>query len=65
MVAKQTLVTLVVPALGLKQAFSISHAARLLAMGTANGGWTLPSDSKYYFDKKNGLRLKSNKNSDK
>lgn len=48
---------------GMEQAFSISHANRLLAMGSANGGWQLPGDSKYYFDKENGLRLKPNKNS--
>lgn len=39
--------------------FGIQHATRLLAMGEgASGGWRLPNDSKYVYDKENGIRLK-------
>lgn len=65
MARKETRVKLVVPIHGTEQMFSVDHAARLLAMGAANGGWELPSDSRYYFDKENGLRLKPNKDSNK
>ena len=43
----------------IKESFEISHAERILSM-TNNGGWKLPTDSKYIFDK-NGLTVKSNK----
>lgn len=47
---------------GQMQEFSISHAERLLGMGEIlNGGWKVDKDSKYYYDKENGIRLKSNK----
>lgn len=42
-----------------KESFEISHAERILSMAN-NGGWKLPTDSKYIFDK-NGLTVKSNK----
>lgn len=43
-----------------KQSFEIGHAERILRMPN-NGGWDLPTDSKYTFDEKNGLTVKSNK----
>ena len=43
----------------IKESFEISHAERILSM-TNNGGWKLPTGSKYIFDK-NGLTVKSNK----
>ena len=58
---KQT-VELVVEKYNMRQEFGIEHAERLLAMGEfLNGGWSLPSDSKYTFDEENGLRFKPNK----
>lgn len=40
--------------------FSVQHATRLLAMGeAASGGWRLAEDSKYIYDKENGIRLKT------
>lgn len=64
---KKQVVELIVAKYGMKQEFSIEHAERLLAMGEfLNGGWSLPSDSKYVFDEENGLRVKSDKgNTDK
>lgn len=47
---------------GKKQEFSISHAERLLNMGTElNGGWAIDVTSPYYYDEENGIRLKSDK----
>ena len=58
---KEKTVTLVTPK-GSTQAFSISHAERLLDMGEAlNGGWRIPEDSDYYYDEEYGIRFKSNK----
>lgn len=58
---KEKTVTLVTPQ-GHEQKFSISHAERLLAMGEVlNGGWKIDESSNYYYDKENGIRLKSNK----
>lgn len=55
-------VKLVVPKYGTSQNFGIQHAERLLDMGPElNGGWELPSDSKYTYDIENGLRVKSDK----
>tara|TARA_R110000851_G_scaffold322550_2_gene488676 strand:+ start:5734 stop:5931 length:198 start_codon:yes stop_codon:yes gene_type:complete len=42
-----------------KESFEINHAERILKMPN-NGGWKLPTDSKYIFDT-NGLTVKSNK----
>lgn len=62
MVKMGSLITLVVPKYRIKQEFSIEHAERLLDMGKEqSGGWELPENSKYYYDKKNGIRVKSNK----
>lgn len=59
---KEQTVILVVPKHGIKQAFGLAHAERLLDMGTIlNGGWELPETSDYYYDEENGLRLKSDK----
>lgn len=58
---KEKTVILVTPK-GQKQAFSISHAERLLDMGDAtNGGWKVSEDSEYYYSEEYGLRLKSDK----
>jgi hypothetical protein len=47
---------------GVKQAFGIAHAERLLDMGEAlNGGWVIDKNSEYYYDEENGIRLKSDK----
>lgn len=59
---KEPTVKLVVPKYGKEQEFTIPHAERILDMGEhLNGGWTLPSDSKYRYDEENGLRLKTDK----
>lgn len=59
--SKEKTVILVTPK-GVKQAFGIAHAERLLDMGEAiNGGWRVSEDSEYYYDEENGLRLKSDK----
>lgn len=58
---KEKTVILVTPK-GQQQAFSISHAERLLDMGDAtNGGWKVSEDSEYYYSEEYGLRLKSDK----
>lgn len=58
---EQTLI-LVVPKYNIRQEFGLSHAERLLDMGTQfNGGWELPEDSNYIYDEENGLRVKSDK----
>lgn len=53
-------VTLVVPQHNMTKSFEVSHAERLLMMNN-NGGWALPENSKYTFDSKNGIRIKSTK----
>lgn len=61
-IRKQTFITLLVPEHGIEQEFEIRHAERLLQMGTrANGGWIIPTDSKYYYDTDNGIRIKPDK----
>lgn len=58
---KEKTVVLVTPK-GQKQEFSISHAERLLGIGEVlNGGWKVDEDSNYYYDKENGIRLKTGK----
>jgi hypothetical protein len=58
---KEKTITLVLPS-GIKQKFTISHAERLLDLGSElNGGWRVDENSEYYYDEENGLRLKSNK----
>lgn len=59
---KDQTVTLVVPKYNIKQKFGIQHAERLLDMGIViSGGWELPRDSNYTYDRENGLRIKSDK----
>lgn len=55
-------VKLVVPKYNKEQEFDLKHAERLLDMGTQlNGGWVLPENSNYTYDKYDGLRIKSDK----
>lgn len=62
---KQKTVRLVVPGTNMEQEFGLSHAERLLDMGThLNGGWTLPANSEYIYDSENGIRLRTDKTSD-
>lgn len=59
---KESVVILVVPEYNIKKEFELTHAERILDLGTiVNGGWELPKDSNYYYDEENGLRLKSDK----
>lgn len=59
---REQTVKLVVPAYNKEQEFGIKHAERLLNMGERhNGGWILPVDSEYIYDKENGIRYKSDK----
>lgn len=47
---------------GVKKAFELKHAERLLDMGPAlNGGWSIDPQSSYYYDEENGIRLKTDK----
>lgn len=57
-----TTVTLVVPQYDMSREFGILHAERLLSLGESeNGGWRLPENSTFEFDKENGLRRKASK----
>lgn len=58
---REQTVELVVPKYGMRQSFGLKHAERLLAMGAHNGGWELPANSKFTYDKDNGIRIKSDK----
>ncbi len=60
---KQTIVTLENETLKTTLDFEVSHAERLLKMPN-NGGWQLPENSKFEFDKENGRRDKRNKKAD-
>jgi hypothetical protein len=41
---------------GVRRSFEKGHAERILAMGPErNGGWAIPSDSKYQFDEENDV----------
>lgn len=60
---KQTIVTLENETSKTARDFEVSHAERLLKMPN-NGGWQLPENSKFEFDKENGLRYKRNKKAD-
>jgi len=53
-------ITLVVDSTNVKQDFEVNHAERLLRMPD-NGGWKLPEDSKYQFDKVNGIKRRQHK----
>mgnify|MGYP003589109374 CR=1 FL=1 len=63
MAAKVTKVKLVCPPHGLTDEFEITHAERLLRMPN-NGGWRLPENSDFKFDKDNGIGYKRNKKAD-
>lgn len=54
---KVTKVVLECEKLGTKKEFDVDHAERLLLMNN-NGGWQLPSDSNFEFDKENGIRYR-------
>lgn len=60
---KKTTVLLECLTLGTTREFEVSHAERLLRMHN-NGGWQLPKNSKFEFDKENGIRYKTDKNGD-
>lgn len=55
--SKATKVVLECEKLGVRREFDIDHAERLLLMNN-NGGWQLPSDSNFEFDKENGIRYR-------
>lgn len=48
----------------IKQSFEIEHAERILRMSD-NGGWELPSSSKYQFDEKNGITRSTSRGTQK
>lgn len=54
---KATKVVLECEKLGMKKEFDVDHAERLLLMRN-NGGWQLPADSNFEFDKENGIRYR-------
>jgi hypothetical protein len=56
---KATKVVLECEKLGLTKEFDVDHAERLLLMNN-NGGWHLPADSNFEFDKENGIRYSRN-----
>lgn len=60
---KTTKVLLECTTLKTTREFEVTHAERLLRMRN-NGGWQLPENSKFEFDKENGLGYKSNKKAD-
>lgn len=55
MARRPTTVTLECPTLGITREFTAAHAERLLRMRN-NGGWVLPENSKFSFDKENGIK---------
>ena len=56
---KVTKVVLECEKLGVRREFDVDHAERLLLMNN-NGGWQLPADSNFEFDKENGIRYGRN-----
>lgn len=61
--SKSTKVLLECKALNTTREFEVTHAERLLKMQN-NGGWQLPENTNFEFDKENGLRYKRNKKAD-
>lgn len=61
--AKKTMVMLTNDALGVSKEYEVSHAERILRMPN-NGGWHLPENSNYQFDKEYGIRPKRDKGRD-
>ena len=45
-----------------RESFSVEHAERILKMPN-NGGWHLPEDSEFNFDKKNGITKRTSSGS--
>ena len=60
---KTTKVLLECTTLNTTREFDVIHAERLLKMQN-NGGWQLPENSKFEFDRENGIRYKGNKKAD-
>lgn len=60
---KRTKVLLVCPCHPDGRFFDIVHAENLLKMRN-NGGWTLPPNSKFKFDRKNGIEFRRYKKRD-
>ena len=60
---KTTTVTLRCDSLNIEKEFGITHADKLLRMQN-NGGWYLPANSSFKFDKENGFINRSNKKRD-
>jgi hypothetical protein len=63
MAAKIQKVALFNDTLNITEEYEITHAERLLRMPN-NGGWRLPDNSDYKFDKDNGIGYKRNKKAD-
>jgi hypothetical protein len=63
MKAKTTTVILRCDSLNVDKEFEITHAEKLLRMQN-NGGWYLPANSSFKFDKENGFINRSNKKRD-
>lgn len=63
MAAKIQKVALFNGTLNITEECEITHAERLLRMPN-NGGWRLPDNSDYKFDKDNGIGYKRNKKAD-
>lgn len=60
MTAKVQKVALFNESLNVTEEFEITHAERLLRLPN-NGGWKLPEESEFKFDKENGIGYKRNK----
>lgn len=63
MAAKVQKVALINDTLNVTEQFEITHAERLLRMPN-NGGWRLPENSDFKFDKDDGIGYKRNKKAD-
>lgn len=57
-------VTLEVVGTEIRESFDVGHAERLLRLPN-NGGWQLPSNSIYEFDKTYGIKLRRNTRNNK
>lgn len=63
MAAKSQKVALINDTSNVTEQFEITHAERLLRMPN-NGGWKLPENSDFKFDKDNGIEYRRNKKTD-
>ena len=61
---KKTTVVLENTAAKTMETFEINHAERILRMSN-NGGWILPENSPFKFDRTNGIEIRGNKRGDK